>query len=63
MKTQSNEPIDPIQELGGNSFYIHKNIVVKKDENDNDVYEADTLRVDNVTMEEVIEIAGRISVI
>ena len=63
MKTQSGEPIMPLQALGGNSYYVHKNIVSKKDENDTDIYEADTVRIDNVTLEEANEIAGKISVV
>lgn len=64
MRTQSNEPIEPIQEIGDNSYYIHKNITTKTDDESGLVsYEADTLRVDNVTYEEVIEIAAKITTI
>ena len=63
MKTQSGEPIVPIQALGNDSYYIHKNITVRKDENDADIYEADTVRVENVTLAEANEIAAKISVV
>lgn len=63
MKTQSEMPIEPIQPLGGNSYYIHKNITSKTGDDGVVMYEADTLRVDNVTLEEVVEMAGKITTI
>ena len=69
MKTQSNEPIEPIQAIGEGKYYVHTNIVEKTREAGPDnpeptqYWEADTIRVEFATLDEVIEIQKRISVI
>jgi hypothetical protein len=67
MKTQSSLEIQPIQDLGDNSFYIHKNITKKVHVPDGmnaqtgEYWEADTVRIDNATLDQVTELTKYIT--
>jgi hypothetical protein len=60
MKTQSNEPIAPVQAIGEGKFYVHTNIVQKTREAGPDnaeptqYYEADTVTVNELTYDAII---------
>ena len=69
MKTQLNEPIESIQAIGEGKYYVHTNIVQKTREVGPDnpeptqYWEADTIRIEFVTFEEIMKIAKQIGAI
>ncbi len=54
MKTQSNDPIEPIQALGNGKYYIHMNIIKKVDESGRDYWESDTVLVVDLTYDSIV---------
>jgi hypothetical protein len=55
MKTQSKEPILPIQAIGGGKYYFHFDIEQKQDEEHGEYYEADTVTVADAGYDTLVE--------